>query len=130
MATDPQFAATPLAGVANISAANTNRDGSGSLVTVVTAGASGAKIEEIVVKAEDNPADGVIIIWIDTGGTAFMYDEIDMGDGVDATNTEPGVRFVKTYTNLVLKAGWILQATLTVAPTAGDVNVWAFGGDY
>ena len=48
MASTPNYAATPLVGVAAISTANTNRDGTGTLGTVVTAGSSGSRIDGVV----------------------------------------------------------------------------------
>jgi hypothetical protein len=45
--TSPIFALTPNNGKADISAANTARDGSGSLVTLITAGSSGTRVDWI-----------------------------------------------------------------------------------
>lgn len=129
MASTPAFISTPKIGIANISAANTNRDGTGAHVTVITAGANGTRVNEIVVKAEDNPADSIIILWIHDGSTAFIFDEIDMGDPADADNTVTAFRYTKEYNNLVLPNTYSLRASLTVVPTAGDVNVIALAGD-
>jgi hypothetical protein len=130
MASTPQFTTTPKIGIANISAANANRDGSGTIPTVFTAGSSGSRIEEVVVKAEDNPADSIIILWIYDGATAFIFDEIDLGDPGAASTTVTAFRLSRRYENLVLPTGYSLRATLTVAPTAGDVNVIGLGGDF
>ncbi|NBX74718.1 MAG: hypothetical protein EBQ89_10555, partial [Alphaproteobacteria bacterium] len=67
MATDPNFAGTPLAGNAQISTANTNRDGTGTLGTVVTAGASGSRIEEIVIEATGTTTAGMIRLFLNDG---------------------------------------------------------------
>jgi hypothetical protein len=45
--TSPVFALTPNNGKADISAANTARDGSGTLVTLITAGSSGTRVDWI-----------------------------------------------------------------------------------
>lgn len=45
--TSPIFALTPNSGKADISAANTARDGSGTLVTLITAGSSGTRVDWI-----------------------------------------------------------------------------------
>ena len=130
MATRPAFAATPLVGVGAVSTANPSRDGTGTIVDVVTAGASGARIEELVFKATGDPADSVVTIFIDIGGGYKLYDEIDLGDQPAASTTLPGYRITKQYDNLVLGGTNKLGAAITVALTAGVINVWAHGGNY
>lgn len=130
MATRPAFAATPLIGFGAVSTANTNRDGTGTIVDVVTAGASGAKIEQLVLKATGDPADSVVTIFLDTGGGYKLYDEVDLGDPAAASTTVAGARFTKAYDDLVLGAGHKLGAAITVALTSGVINVWAHGGHY
>ena len=52
MATAPNFASTPLApDIVQLTAANTNRDGTGTIVAAFTTSASGSRIERIEVKA-------------------------------------------------------------------------------
>lgn len=53
MATVPSFTATPQIDIAQISAANTNRDGTGTIVSILTGGAAPnyLKVESIAVKA-------------------------------------------------------------------------------
>lgn len=64
MAAAPVYAATPLIGIAAISAANTNRDGTtGTYVTIVTAGASGALIESLSIVATGTTTAGVVRIF-------------------------------------------------------------------
>ena len=130
MAASPAFAATPLIGIANINAANTARDGSGTIPTVVTAGANGALISRVVVKAETDPADCVVILWIHNGSIAYLFDEFDIGDPAAGSTTVVAYRVERAYTDLVLPTGYSLRATITVAPTTGDINVFAFGGDF
>lgn len=130
MATQPQFITTPKIGIANLTTGVTTRDGSASTTTVITAGASGTKVLSIVVKGEDNPADSIVILWLHDGTTLFMWREIYLGDPADATNTVTGYYSRLTLDDCVLPSGWSIRATLTVTPTAGDVNVIAFGGDF
>lgn len=129
MAADPSFAATPHIGAVAVSTANTGRDGTGTIATVFTAPATGSKIYEVVVQATGNPADSVILLFLHDGSTYFLFDEIDIGDPAAASATVSGYRFSREYRNLDLPSGWSLRAAITVALTAGVVNVIALGGD-
>lgn len=130
MANRPAFAATPVVGFGAVSTANANRDGTGTIVDVVTAGGGGARVEELVFKATGDPADSIVTVFLDVGDGYELYDEIDFGDPAAASTTVTGQRITKQYDNLVLESGDKLGAAITVAPTAGVVNVWAHGGAY
>jgi hypothetical protein len=132
MANRPAFAATVLLGFGAVSTANTNRDGTGTIVDILTAGGSGVRIDEIAVQATGDPADSIITIFIDRTGSAgyALFDEIDLGNAAAASTTVSGQRINREYENLVLPTGAKLGAAITVALTAGVMNVWAFGGTY
>ncbi len=137
MSNYPAFAATPNAGVAVLGTNGvdgTNRDGSGSTtaapVTFFTAGSSGSKIDEIVVKAEVNPADCVIMLFLHDGSAFHAYEEWDIGDPATGSTTVAAYREVRTYDNLVLPTGWTARAVVTVAPTTGKIQVFGFGGNF
>ena len=131
MSASPQFISTPRIGAASVSTANTGRDGSGTIATVFTAHATnGSKIEEIVVKSTGDPADCTVIIFLHDGSNFWAYDEYDIGNPAAGSATVGSYRLSTVYDNLVLPAGWSLRASITVAPTAGVVNVIAKGGDF
>jgi hypothetical protein len=133
MADAPVFTATPNVGVANFNTANTARDGSGTINTVLTPGTAGTKLNRIVVKAEADLADSVIILWLRVGGTVwFLWKEIDAADPPAASTTVAGYEYELNLADrdIVLPLGCLLGATITVAPTTGDVNVFAFGGNF
>lgn len=130
MSASPAFASTPRAATAPVSTANTGRDGSGTIATIFTAGASGSKVEEIVVKADGDPADSIVVIYLHDGTNFAVYDEFDLGNPAAASTTQVGYREARQYENLILPAGWTIRASITVALTAGEVNVFAFGGDF
>jgi hypothetical protein len=129
MATSPSFAATPRIGAAAVSTANTARDGTGTIVTILSAASTGTKINEIVVKATGDPADSVVTLFLHDGSSYFLFDEYDLGNPAAASTTDTGYRVSTTYTNLVLPSGWSLRAAVTVALTSGVLNVIALGGD-
>jgi hypothetical protein len=129
MATAPAFAATPKVGVASVSTANTARDGTGTIATVLTAGSSGTKVYEIAVVATSDPADSTCTVFLHDGTNFWYFDEFDLGNPAAASATVAAFRTRKLYDNLVLPTGWTLRAAVTVALTAGVLNVFAFGGD-
>jgi len=129
MATAPAFASTPRIGAAAVSTANTNRDGTGTIETVLTAGSSGTKIERVLVKATMDPADGVVILWLYSGSVYYMFDEFDTGDPAAGSTTVAAFREERVYGDLVLPTGWSLRAQNTVALTTGTFSVIAFGAD-
>lgn len=79
MATTPAYASTPRSlEVAVISAANTNRDGSGTIVTVCAGVAAGSRVSSISVKATVTTTAGMVRIYksTDTGTTWRLFREI------------------------------------------------------
>lgn len=130
MSSTPAYAATPRCASVAVSTANTNRDGTGTIETVFTAGASGSKIERVVVKATSDPADGVVILWLHDGTNYRMFDEFDTNDPAAGSTTVAAFREERAYADLLLPTGWSLRAQNTVALTAGVFHVTAFGGDF
>lgn len=130
MASTPQFVTTPKIGVNDVSTANTARDGSGTIETIFTAGSSGSRVEEIVLKATADPADSTVVIFLHDGSNYFVYDEFDIGNPAAASTTVESYRTSRTYENLVLPSGWSVRASITVALTSGVINVFCFGGDF
>lgn len=129
MATDPSFASTPRLAVGSVSTANTNRDGTGTIVTILTAGSSGTLIAQITVQATGDPADGVLTIFLNDGTTSWLFDEFDYDNPAAASATATAYRTTRTYTNVVIPSGWSVRAATTVALTAGVFNVFVQGAD-
>ena len=131
MSGSPAFASTPWHAVGSVSAANTARDGTGTIVDVgSTAPAGGRKIEEIVIKSTADPADCTVTIFIYDGATYQIYDEWDIGNPAAGSTTVASYRESRTYENLILVSGEKLAAAVTVAPTSGTIKVHGFGGDF
>lgn len=130
MAVAPAYAATPRVGFGSVSTANTGRDGTGTIVDVLTGGSSGTKINEVTLQATGDPADSSVTIFLYDGTSYRLFDEFDLGNPAAASTTVAGYRITRTYENLVLPSNsWKLAAAITVALTSGAVNVFAFGGD-
>lgn len=129
MASTPTFASTPRLASADVSTANTNRDGTGTIATVITAASAGTIINRLVLKSTGDPADSIVTVYLHDGTTAHLFDEFDLGNPAAASTTLEGYRAERRYEDLVLPNGWSLRAAITVAPTAGVVKVFAHGGD-
>lgn len=130
MAAAPTYASAPRIAVVDVSTANTNRDGTGTIATVITGVTAGTRIERVVLKATGDPADSVVTLFLHDGTTAHLYDEFDLGNPGAASTTVEGIRIEKAYRDLILpSASWSLRAATTVALTAGVIKVFAFGAD-
>lgn len=130
MASTPTFTSAPRIGAVTVSTANTGRDGTGTIATVITGVTAGTKIFEIALQATGDPADSIVTVFLHDGSTYFLFDEFDLGNPAAASTTVSAYRTRKTYDNLVLPNGsWSVRAAITVALTAGVINVFALGGD-
>ena len=127
--TTPSFAVVPQVGVGAVSTANTSRDGTGTIVTILSASAAGTKINEIVVHATSDPADSIVTVFLHDGSTAYLFDEFDLGNPTAASSVTTAARLARGYANVVLPSGWSVRAAITAAPTAGVVNVFVLGAD-
>ena len=131
MATTPAFTATPRIAYGSVSAANTARDGTGTIVDVITGATGGTKINEVIFKATGQPADSVVTLFLYDGTNTYLLDEIDIGAPAAGSTTVAAYRNSIVYANLVLpNASWKLRAAVTVAVTTGAINVIALGGDF
>lgn len=131
MATSPAFTATPRIGVGSVSTANSNRDGTGTIVDIITGVAAGTKINEVIIKSTGDPADCIVTLFLNDGTTNWLYDEIDLGNPAAGSTTVTAFRTNVLYDNLILpNSSWKLRAAVTVAPTSGVLNVIALGGDF
>lgn len=88
-----QFTATPGIALAQVSAANTNRDGSGTVVTLLAGSATGRRINKITVKAIATSTAGMVRIYLYDGTNTRLYFEV----GVTAITASASVAtFIST----------------------------------
>ena len=74
MSSTPNFASTALApDLVQISTANANRDGSGTLATVTTGTANGVVIEQITATATGNTTAGMLRFFLSTNGGSTKH---------------------------------------------------------
>lgn len=137
MALNPQFTTTPRATTSRIAAVNVARDGSGTLVTSFTAGASGSRLDFITfTSAQLTPAASSLricrVFLSDTSGlNPRLISEVSL-PAVTASNTAIGATATITFTNgLVIGSGQIVYTTQSVYAGAQDqTDVLARGGDF
>lgn len=116
MATTAQYAATPRSAVGQVTAANTNRDGTGTIVTVFTAGASGSRVDDIWIVAAGTVTAGVVRLFINDGTNTRLWQEVM----VTATTPSTTVQVFNTALfnqALILPTGYSLRASTNNAET-------------
>lgn len=133
----PVFTTIPVLGQARLDAANTARDGSGTIVTVYTAPSLGAMITKIrFISAQAAPAAssamvGRVFISDENGTNWRLFDEVALAT-VTPSNTVVGQKADITYSDGVqLKAGQKIGVTKSVHAGAQDqYDVHVHGGEY
>lgn len=96
---------------AEIDTANTNRDGTGALVDVVTGGANGTRVDNVVVKAEGVTTAGMVRFFVKQGGTSYLYHEMDVTAVAAPGVTTPTFEDSFAPEKLTLASGEKLQAS-------------------
>lgn len=130
MSTTPIFTATPRAAIKQISSGNTNRDGSGTLVDIMSAGSSGTRIERVEITARGVTTAGVVRLFLNDGTTSFLIRELLVTAITPSTSVavfSVQVSFTSASQMLLLPSGYTLQAS---THNAEAFNVSAFGGDF
>lgn len=125
MAAASQFVGTPKTWQQAIATANTARDGTGTLADVVTAGASGSRLDRVKVTASGTTTAGVIRIFLYDGTNTYLYDEIL----VDAITPSVSVKVWKGEMSL----GFDIPATWHVKASTHNAELFKMfvhGGDY
>ncbi|NDF50795.1 MAG: hypothetical protein EB116_12075 [Betaproteobacteria bacterium] len=82
MSSSPNFASiAQIATITQLSVANTNRDGTGTLGTLLTGTASGTIVEQITIKATGTTTQGMIrfFLSVDGGTNKRLIDEVIVG---------------------------------------------------
>ena len=106
MATSGNYASTPRGGQAQISTANTARDGTGTLVTVMAGAATGTRVDDVVIVATGTTTAGMIRLFVsyDNGTTNRLFREIPVTAAVPSAT-------VQTFSTMLLNLGLLLPNT-------------------
>lgn len=130
--TAPIFTLTPFIATAQVSAANTNRDGTGTVVTVTAGTTNGRRIDRINVKATVTTTAGMVRLYIDDGSTVRLWKEVTV-TAITVSASQAGFESTLSPSDqfaplLVLPSStYILKAS---THNGEAINVIALGGDF
>ncbi|MEO5642030.1 MAG: hypothetical protein ABIQ40_08485 [Bacteroidia bacterium] len=115
-------------GLGQVSTANANLDGSGTLGTVLTAAANGTNIQTVTMKAIVNTTSGMVRLFIYNGTTNFLLAEIPVTAVTKSSVAHSfSTRVLFNGNDFALKASYLLKASTEKGET---INVIAEGLDW
>jgi len=128
MAANPSFTSTPRYAQGTVSTANTNRDGTGTIVSIITGVSAGTKIFEIITQATGTTTAGMVRLFVstDSGSTWKLFDEVSIAAATPSA-TVKGNRVSTTYANLILPSSSHQLGAST--HNAESIQVIVLGGD-
>ena len=133
MSTSAQYASTPKFGSANLTTADTSLTAPTTVGTIVTAGASGTRIDYIDIQGVATSVAGLINLFVYDGTTYFLWTQVPV-IAITSSTTAPAFTANLSSNNnsnimpLTLPTGYSLRAATSVAQTGIRVN--AYGGDF
>lgn len=128
--TTPIFSLTPQVGRVRIATANTNRDGTGTLGSVITGGTNGTRVDRIVITATVTTTAGMVRLFIDDGTNIRAWKEVTVSAVTVAASTPAFTATISspdTAPLLVLPSAYILKAG---THNAEQIDVVAMASDY
>jgi hypothetical protein len=126
MASSPAYTATPRTERATISAANTNRDGTGTIVNLFTAGANGSRVERITICATGTTTAGMIRFFLYDGTNFDLWREVSV-TAITPSGTVIAYYFQISNLAFILSSGKSLRVATNNAET---FKIIAEGGDF
>lgn len=131
--TAPIFPLTPNVAWGTVAAANTAKDGTGTVVTVFTAGANGGRLDKIKIRAAGTNIATALRVFINNGATNAIAgnNTLFMEATIAATTLSEVAALAdnEIYLGLVLPAGY--KANITIGTTiAAGLAVTGVGGNY
>lgn len=133
----PPFTQTANLGLATIAAANTARDGSGTIVTALTAGADDAYVKRVTFIPAQATAAAIgakvfcVFVSQDSGSTWSFVNEVALATSTPSTTAVAIKATISFPDGLVLEAGDLLGVTQTVYAGVEDrTSVVVEASDY
>lgn len=126
MASAPKYASAARFECAQVSAANTNRDGTGTIVDLITGVAAGTRIDRLRVVATTTTTAGVVRIYWHDGTNTRLYREYIVPAITPSTSVEVFSVEEQLFDLILPSASHKLRASTHVAET---FNVFAMGSD-
>jgi hypothetical protein len=110
MATTANYSSSPRTALVTISTANTARNGTGTITSIFSAGASGSRIDDINIVAQSTTTAGVVRLFLYNGTTHFLIREI-LVSAITPSTTQAVFSSSLMGLGLVLQSGWALTAS-------------------
>lgn len=133
MSTSAQYASTPKFGSANLTTADTSLTAPTTVGTIVTAGASGTRIDYIDIQGVATTVAGLINLFVYDGTNYILWNQVPV-IAITSSTTAPAFSISLSSNGnsnimpLTLPTGYSLRATTSVAQTG--IRVTAYGGDF
>lgn len=133
MATSAQYAATPKIGSATLTTADTSLTAPTTVGTVLTAGASGTRIDYIEIQGVATTTACLVNLFIYDGSTYILWTQVPVIAVTSSTTVPAFAATLSSNVNanimpLILPTGYSLRAAVSVTQTG--VRVTAQGGDF
>lgn len=133
MASSAQYASTPRVGSANLTTADTSLTAPTTVGTVLTAGASGTRIDYIEVQGVATTSAGLVNLFIYDGSNYILWQQVPVIAVTSSTTAPAFAANLSSNSNanimpLTLPTGHSLRATTSVSQTG--IRVTAYGGDF
>ncbi len=132
--TTPIFALTPRSsGITTGTSSNTNKDGTGTVATIFTAGANGSKVDRVFLQHLGSNTATVLRFFVNNGSSnttpannCLVHEEAlaSWSNSETAASTS-----TVWYSNLILPAGYKINVTTATAIASG-VQCTGEGGDF
>lgn len=124
----PLFGLTPNFGTAHATTGNTNRDGTGTIYLLLTAGAGGSRVERISIKSQVTTTAGMARLFSYDGTNYRLLDE-QLMTAITASGTVASFSgfFNPALFPMILKNGLFLYVSINNAEATDFV---AHGEDY
>ena len=126
MASTPSYAGAPKVGMASVATANTGRDGTGTVGTVLTAGSNGSMISRITVQATVTTTAGMVRLFLHDGTNHRLWREIAIAANTVSATVAGYNSAVTLNPALFIPTGYSLRASTN---NAESINVIAEGAD-
>lgn len=129
---DPIFTLIPVISSGSLSSANTARDGTGEIVTIITGATNGTRIGKVTVQATNTTTAGMVRLFIgNSSGSPIisLWKEIPV-TALTGSGSVPEFSYILLLTGeegLILPENYTLRASTHNAET---FNVIAEGGNY
>jgi hypothetical protein len=133
MSTTAQYASTPKFGSATLTTADTSLTAPTTVGTIVSAGASGTRIDYIEVIGVATTVSSLVNLFIYDGTTYVLWQQVPVIAVTSSTTAPAFAAYLSSNSNsnvmpLTLPTGYSLRATTSVTQTG--VRVTAYGGDF